>query len=419
MPRPLPDVALPTLERHPSSEWSYTLETITPMFGGSAVSGTVDATNPIRPSSVRGHLRFWWRATASANYPTLEALARAEEVMWGSTEKQGAIQLQVEVLKKGHEIKCAEYRWNQSEGKYKGPYFKPSWPEYALFPFKGELTEDKQHVETEPSHALIGVEFRLILRGPSSVTLELVAALSAWVLFGGIGARTRRGCGSLAIGSSSKNKIEPVQLTTSPHTLLTTMPRFYLEGDPCSDPLIAWSKTVEVYRDFRQGAGFARNYGKTSSKPGQSRWPEPDTLRRLSGRKNLKHPPIHQVSGYPRANLGLPIVFQFQGKELLPQLLQRAVTGKTRFASPVITKIIRRGDSFVPIVVILCSPNVWEGREEGVDLKIGNHPVSKDQVDLPLDQRKQIKPLETYRSISIRGALVIHVKTAGFRKVNL
>ncbi|HET6644216.1 MAG TPA: type III-B CRISPR module RAMP protein Cmr1, partial [Fimbriimonadales bacterium] len=37
------------------------LELATPMIGGGAVAGAPDEHWPIRPTEIRGHLRFWWR----------------------------------------------------------------------------------------------------------------------------------------------------------------------------------------------------------------------------------------------------------------------------------------------------------------------------------------------------------------------
>ena len=37
----------------------YRLRLVTPMFGGGARAGKPDEKLPIRPSSIRGHLRYW------------------------------------------------------------------------------------------------------------------------------------------------------------------------------------------------------------------------------------------------------------------------------------------------------------------------------------------------------------------------
>ena len=93
--RKIPDTAIPTLETPKLTTWELTLKTITPMFGGSAKTREIDPQNPIRPASIRGHLRFWWRATAGAAYSSSKELFEAEEAIWGSGEKYGVVSLRV------------------------------------------------------------------------------------------------------------------------------------------------------------------------------------------------------------------------------------------------------------------------------------------------------------------------------------
>ncbi|NPV63073.1 MAG: type III-B CRISPR module RAMP protein Cmr1 [Methanotrichaceae archaeon] len=47
---------------------------ITPIFGGGVKVGENDLVTPIRASSIRGHLRFWWRATRGARFETSSQL---------------------------------------------------------------------------------------------------------------------------------------------------------------------------------------------------------------------------------------------------------------------------------------------------------------------------------------------------------
>jgi|GEM_PF-3130673 len=42
--------------------FSVTIEVVTPILGGASRTREVDDVDIIRPATVRGHLRFWWRA---------------------------------------------------------------------------------------------------------------------------------------------------------------------------------------------------------------------------------------------------------------------------------------------------------------------------------------------------------------------
>ncbi|MEJ2046041.1 MAG: type III-B CRISPR module RAMP protein Cmr1 [Reinekea sp.] len=44
---------------------TYECELVTPLYGGGIEAGVIDEEMPIRASSIRGQLRFWWRITCS------------------------------------------------------------------------------------------------------------------------------------------------------------------------------------------------------------------------------------------------------------------------------------------------------------------------------------------------------------------
>ncbi|HXG23628.1 MAG TPA: type III-B CRISPR module RAMP protein Cmr1, partial [Chthonomonadales bacterium] len=73
------------------------LQTITPMFGGGYEPREVDPLCVIRPATIRGHLRFWWRATTGAQYASAEKLFEDEEKLWGSTKVPGQIAIAVTI----------------------------------------------------------------------------------------------------------------------------------------------------------------------------------------------------------------------------------------------------------------------------------------------------------------------------------
>ena len=61
----------------------YRIQVITPIFGGGVKAGKNDSVTPIRPSSIRGHLRFWWRAICRAKFETADQLFDREGEIWG------------------------------------------------------------------------------------------------------------------------------------------------------------------------------------------------------------------------------------------------------------------------------------------------------------------------------------------------
>ncbi|MBI2806670.1 MAG: type III-B CRISPR module RAMP protein Cmr1 [Planctomycetes bacterium] len=81
-----------------TGERSYDIELITPMFGGGVSTRVNDPSFPIRPTSIRGQLQFWWRATVGAQYATRQELRAAQSAVWGDT-LASRLQVRVEVLK--------------------------------------------------------------------------------------------------------------------------------------------------------------------------------------------------------------------------------------------------------------------------------------------------------------------------------
>ena len=70
----------------PVLEWhSLSCELVTPMYGGGVKSVVVDEQMPIRASSIRGQLRFWWRLLAKHKWQlgSDEDIQKQEFALWG------------------------------------------------------------------------------------------------------------------------------------------------------------------------------------------------------------------------------------------------------------------------------------------------------------------------------------------------
>ncbi len=277
--------------------WERTYTLLTPLFGGGVEPREADPITVVRATEVRGHLRFWWRALrgwqAGGN---LQRLRELENAIFGSAGEGGAspLAVEVEVLKAGEKVDIARYaravRW------------------YLGFPLRGEGGW---------APVREGVTFRLRLRFPERVgdldmAQELEAALWAWETFGGIGARTRRGFGALFREGPRPPREEEIREGLWRYSRLEGWP----EGVPHLTPEslvrvvpLSWKELAERYQAFRQ----ARPGGNSRS-PGRSLWPEPDEVRRLTGRHAPQHAPRHRVRKFPRAQFGLPILFHFKDR---------------------------------------------------------------------------------------------------------
>jgi len=162
----------------------------------------------------------------------------------------------------------------------------------------------------------------------------------------------------------------------------------------------AWEKAVNPLADFRQGEGVGRNTGKSGGvgarpahahRPGQSRWPEPGAIRglKMMARGLLdgdghayKCVPGATGASFPRADLGLPIVFEMERDETRVNLSDYSVTlamngyKRTRLASPLLLKPLAVANSkYLPIAVLLTAPHTWDFPPPQLSLKQGNHTI--------------------------------------------
>lgn len=363
----------------------YRLKLITPQVGGSATAR--EPNRGVRTSAVAGSLRNWWRVLNAGRFPNTGDLFVAEGQLWGSTSGPSQCRVAVSVDSAGVP---------EHPGHPYGDY-----PEYALFPFNPEAS----------AKLVNGTTFTLTVSVPTRCREEVDAAARAFVAFGGLGARTRRGCGSIALREGALAL--PSASAPQNRSVLTMLPDHVFLGHPTTNPVSAWSAAVNVYRDFRQKPGFGRNEGVPNPRrPGRSRYPEPDTIRILTRRRG--HTPEHPVEGYPRADLGLPIIFHFVGDDEPPDVtLQGATHGHQRFASPVITKAVAVGDTYRPLVMILNAPHVWEGNE--VELG-GRGLIPRARMELSQAERDQVRPMA---GDPIRDALAKYVQAHGFTKESL
>ena len=306
---------------------------ITPLFGGGVEPGQCDDLTPIRGTEIRGHLRFWWRATRGGRYgDDLDAMRRDEGLIWGgpSTAKKprpAHVQTVVERSAVGPAIRYREL------GKLDADFL------YAAFP----LQEGNKAVRSGVKFALkIAFKPEIEFRDDDgnkkvfeNVSAEVEAALWAWETFGGLGARTRRGFGALhcthrdgtpcSFAPDARTPVEVQNVIDAGfHTHL-------IEGEwpedvPHLSADIFYCRVTPVRRNGNEAwktvIGGLKRFRQHRPGYGRSRWPEPDAIRKATGQwlkpgvKEHNHPghvpQPNNSAKFPRAAFGLPIVFHFK-----------------------------------------------------------------------------------------------------------
>ena len=337
--------------------WSdYACKLVTPMYGGGVQAGVVDEAMPIRAAGLRGQLRFWWRiACGPVDSPA--DMFRRESAIWGGIGASGPTASKVSVRvdsARGLSVEPAFDYGQPVSGRYRTSPREATWIEpYAVFPARGELSKDKHDIAMPPHElARAGLAFRLRIRLHEDLAepqrKEVETALRWWASFGGVGARTRRGLGAVHARSLEPVSAEEVEARGG---------RLGCRASTM-DTEQAWKVAVGRLRDFRQKPGVGRNPSSKDRIPaGRSRWPEPDMLRRQTGRHALEHEPEHPVQeAYPRAAFGLPIVFHFKDEregDPPQQMLVPQEQDRDRMASPLILRPYWDGQGWRPAALLL------------------------------------------------------------------
>jgi len=412
-------------EREGLKKLEYTIELITPMFGGGHEAGEIE-TDPemvIRGSTIRGHLRFWWRATRGTKCLNWVELSQKEHEIWGSTTHPS--QIQIEVIVKTKTIQEDNILLDQNNS-------------YVLFPYR-------QNAVNRRVKSLTKLSFTLKVTFPSGFVNDVEAAVWAWTNFGGIGARTRRGCGSLFckktapptsrdIGDWYKEKMSEFEINCD-----------YDENRPCPslpsslvvwnnrpmEPLEVWYNLNGLFQDFRQGTNIARDAGH--NRPGRSWWPEPESLRNaIMEQHNYKNRPDNwhgpdsriKSSGFPRAEFGMPIIFDIRGEGI--KLTLQPDEKIERMASPIILRPIMSQDGSVASIIIKLNTSVLksaivipQGKNKSSDL-LSNYRVSEDEIrDSELPQSRFSTLYKRTKSGSALEAFISYAKEQGFIEVGL
>lgn len=432
-----------------SSIQSYEIKLVTPMFGGGSGAGQVDESSPIHVGSIRGNLRFWWRATRGAAFKTSYELRQREVEIFGDTLQPSALKIWIEQV--NHDgVKSYEPQRNDKNSPY---------PPY-LFQKVNDGSQRSKSI-----NYIQNCSFTLCMQWSQTVLsfketnpeefkrleLDRNAALWAWINFGGIGSRARRGCGSLFcngispekhLDSSEKFKkwlnkkikdldLRNIELEDSIREWPTLSGKVLVTGivdsnykmidwtfgkykEPGKKLTGSWSKTIECYRKFRH---------KANKPMGRSLWPEPDSIREITGMKELKHRLPHPdikpntLVSFPRAQFGLPIIFKFKQDQYLdklhskdrePYAAQLLPKGKTRLASPLILKTIAtQQDKGFGAIVVLNQPTLSELDLDLIPIDVRNlskqDKVHVEDVSKKLSS-KEIKREEIYPKASYPGS---------------
>jgi CRISPR-associated protein Cmr1 len=190
---------------------TFELEFITPAFIGGA-----NQQAELRPTSFVGLLRWWWRALKGEC--DIERLREEEIKIFGGDGKMASpVYLRVEgdVSKDKGLIKKygLDLIFDEKKRAFFGSHIGVGYLYYFMVPKKKRNGQEEERREfIEP-----GSRLKLTLIGKDEVLDHYIASLWALVFLGGVGARSRRGGGNLAVADyEPKDLVEDLKISFTP-----------------------------------------------------------------------------------------------------------------------------------------------------------------------------------------------------------
>lgn len=161
--------------------WDATYRVTTPLFLGGAYPET---TAELRPSTIKGLLRFWFRAVALPQLGTLSNVKRLENDIFGSTDKQSSFYLTI------HHQEGLDRISNATWGSFHGLRYLG----YGVVDRQGQIT--RPYLQNDGTFT---IRLKAKKDASKNAAYFLPLTLQALGFFGGAGSRSRKGFGSLSL----------------------------------------------------------------------------------------------------------------------------------------------------------------------------------------------------------------------------
>lgn len=362
-----------------------TYRIVTPMFIGDAEQKA----SGISPASVKGALRFWWRAlmwgqfknATSCDEAALVLLHDAEGGLFGSSADNGsAAKFTLRVTTSGKPANLSnaapgiQYLLGQGLYHFRDGYLRPALK--------------------------AGEKLEIVLIASPTTTKEeqqqLVQALMALGVLGGLGSRARKGFGSLAIESlQDGNTAIPIptdvvtlkRLITTwgvtsglpPFTAFSNKTRLdiSLQG---TDPMVVLDKAGQEQQLYRS---YGRN-GKVGNKNAEQNFkPDHDLVAQVIRERCVPNTtPQRSVFGLPHNYFFSSLVAPNNKVDFAPSMQDRS-----RRASPLMIHVHQFPNQQVALIQTLF-PATFLPEGDTLEFKMGNRP--SDKVNVRFNENQMI-----------------------------
>jgi len=349
---------------------------ITRLFGGGAKVREIDEISWLRSSAAKSAIRAWWRAGHPHELSTIEDLRTREAELFGSASTYdasgvrrggpGALEVFVQARTDGTSL----HKYNEGPGNPLN---------VALFP--ASVGEEKATIAKVPNQSFANILMSCGVND-SLIHETLLNSLRLWLTLGGVGSRTRRGAGAVAL--KSKKEAQALGIPISLDELKAFLYR-HCTNQGLDEALTGVFSLTRTQRVF---------VGPTSMETGEQ------AQKRLLEILKKARSGWYTKDRYTKAALGLPIQVKFKSGKLSDYHILAAVPDdaeKTgwrkleRYASPILLRPVQvwEGDQpiFVPIAIftdctlpaaarpLICSSPKNPAREEEV---VQGYEISKE-----------------------------------------
>jgi CRISPR-associated protein Cmr1 len=196
---------------------TFTCEIITPMF----IYGADGNTPELRPPSIKGALRFWWRALNG--HLSLEELKKREGAIFGDTERRSKFNIRVSPTEFDNisydGFDKTFYSYDGNKRRHNGKAFPTNAMYYLGYGVANWVKEEKKTRFIRP-YIPPKTEFIVKINTKKEVLDTIVHTFKVLEQFGGLGSKSRNAFGCFKIKKYELNGIKRQLLQINPQDLL-------------------------------------------------------------------------------------------------------------------------------------------------------------------------------------------------------
>lgn len=251
---------------------TFECEVITPMF----LAGADGKTPELRPPSIKGLMRFWWRAM-NGHLPPKKLKKREAEIFGGSGKNEGRSKISIRILPKnillGRKKQLPEHtiltnylkrvkqngQWIKTENK-----IKINILDYIAY---GAMQYNKQErrILMVRGYFDVGTKFDIIAKYDKNNEPDILSSFNCFFKYGNLGSKSRNGFGSLNLLDNNKFydlnfKLKDLPDDLPPYTAFSKESCLFETKETCTSWDKALAEIGKIYREARLSLESPHNF---------------------------------------------------------------------------------------------------------------------------------------------------------------